>query len=208
MAGTGSGVGAVAAGRLDRLRPLRHLAPFAGSVTAYADREGRTQSGITCWVVEVPGGRVSLVLSAGPARGFSGEGALVSALMNRRIATPSGESDTSGLDCVEDAASGRVGYDLHRAAFFDRELPFDRTALAPEGSRLAAAEALAGRGAVQLASDGASATVTSGSGTYGVRRVDGAWRCTCPWWGRHRDERGPCKHVLATVIELSRFQTG
>jgi uncharacterized Zn finger protein len=25
-------------------------------------------------------------------------------------------------------------------------------------------------------------------------------RCTCPWYGKHQGDRGPCKHVLATRI--------
>ena len=37
-------------------------------------------------------------------------------------------------------------------------------------------------------------------GACKVRLVDGTWRCTCPWWGKHGDDRGPCKHILATVI--------
>jgi SWIM zinc finger len=200
---TRDGVGAVAAGGLDRLRSLRALAPFAEPVTVYGDGAGTTRSGVTGWVVEVPGGRVSLVLSPGPARGFSGEGALISALLNKWTGSPDVEPNMTALDCIEQAALGRVGYDLHRAGFFERMLPFDRSAVAPDGSRLAGAEALVTRGAVQLGPGDACATVTNGSASYQVRLVDEAWRCTCPWWGRHSDERGPCKHVLAAVIELS-----
>ena len=45
-----------------------------------------------------------------------------------------------------------------------------------------------------------SIVVTSGANEYRVRLVDGSWRCTCPWWGKHRGDRGPCKHILATII--------
>ena len=49
--------------------------------------------------------------------------------------------------------------------------------------------------------DGGDAyTVRSDANIYAVRRVDGEWRCTCPWYGKHRDDRGPCKHILATVL--------
>ena len=27
-------------------------------------------------------------------------------------------------------------------------------------------------------------------------------RCTCPWFAKHRNERGPCKHILAVQITL------
>jgi uncharacterized Zn finger protein len=29
----------------------------------------------------------------------------------------------------------------------------------------------------------------------------GGGRCTCPWFAKHENERGACKHVLA--VELS-----
>ena len=25
-------------------------------------------------------------------------------------------------------------------------------------------------------------------------------KCTCPWYGKHQGDRGPCKHVLAARI--------
>jgi len=28
--------------------------------------------------------------------------------------------------------------------------------------------------------------------------------CTCPWWGKHRGTRGPCKHVLAARLAAAR----
>jgi uncharacterized Zn finger protein len=40
------------------------------------------------------------------------------------------------------------------------------------------------------------AVVRSGAETYHVRQSS----CTCPWWAKHRGERGPCKHALAVSL--------
>ena len=81
-----------------------------------------------------------------------------------------------------------------------RELPFSRRTLDRPDGRLAKARELVASAAVVLTDDGCAAAVTSGSNEYRVRLVDGTWRCTCPWWGKHGDDRGPCKHILAAVI--------
>jgi predicted nucleic acid-binding Zn finger protein len=57
--------------------------------------------------------------------------------------------------------------------------------------RLLGAQKLVEERAVRLDDD--SAYVRSGDVEYLVRDE----RCTCPWFARHRGERGPCKHVLA-----------
>ena len=33
-----------------------------------------------------------------------------------------------------------------------------------------------------------------------LRRAERGWRCSCPWYGKHQDSRGPCKHVLAVEM--------
>ena len=64
--------------------------------------------------------------------------------------------------------------------------------------RLTAARALHAEGRVRPIDGGFE--VRSGERTYLVhRRADGTWGCTCPWWGEHHGDRGPCKHVLATT---------
>jgi|SRR6266496_826337 len=80
-------------------------------------------------------------------------------------------------------------------AYFHRELPYDRAALEKMHPRLLGARELVEQGAVTLSGD--SATVRSGDAEYLVRIEGGVARCTCPWFARHRGERGPCKHVLA-----------
>jgi hypothetical protein len=105
---------------------------------------------------------------------------------------------------MEAAAAGRLGYDVQRAEWFPRELPFSRRTLIRPDRRLAKARELVAAEAVVLTDDGRAAAVASGSNEYRVRLVDGTWRCTCPWWGKHGDDRGPCKHILAAVIASTR----
>ena len=33
-----------------------------------------------------------------------------------------------------------------------------------------------------------------------VRLAADGDRCTCPWYAKHRSERGPCKHILAVQL--------
>ena len=102
---------------------------------------------------------------------------------------------------MEAAGGGALGYDVQRSeCVCPRELPFSRRALDRPDGRLANARALVASDAVALTDDQHAAAVTSGSNEYRVRLIDGTWRCTCPWWGKHGDDRGPCKHILATVI--------
>ncbi len=64
--------------------------------------------------------------------------------------------------------------------------------------RMAGARALIADGAVTLVrATPFEATVRSGGVLHRVREVDGELACTCPWFGKHQGNRGPCKHVLA-----------
>ncbi len=182
--------GAVSVGGIERLRPLRDIAPFILSMTAFG-RTARTHSGETAcsvWSIAIEGGHLSVALSPEPARGFSGEGGLLHALSTR--------TDTQ----LEQAMAGRLGYDLHRAAWFARDLPFSRESLERPGGRLAGARQLVMAGAVDVRDDGLAGVVSSSANEYRTRLVDETWRCTCPWWAKHGDDRGPCKHILGTII--------
>jgi hypothetical protein len=103
-------------------------------------------------------------------------------------------------------AAGRVGYDAAEGAYFHRELPYDRVAIDRMHPRLAGARALVAQGAVRFVEPGSAgpgaegwraARVLSGDVEYVVRLGPDGDRCTCPWFAKHRDSRGPCKHVLA-----------
>ena len=217
-----------------RLAALAALARYATGLTVYAPGQRRRVSGsgdaialqASAWVLHLDRARLTLVVSPELYRGFSGEGAVLSALANvpeQDVARVSAElggqarlspgeiAQRTGLTevRVSDAlkvlgAAGRTGFDLATGAFFHRDLPCDRAALADTQPRLKDAWELVAARAVGPAratvGDGESAwDVRSGELTYRV--VLGADdRCNCPWFAKHRGERGPCKHVLAAGL--------
>lgn len=211
-----------------RLRVLEPLLPRARSLAVHADEAQQASA----WVLDLPGARLTLALSAEPWRGFSGEGQALRALMRmddeRAVAQVRAQLnwqpliDTAALahtlgvahSGVEDSlrilgASGLVGFDLAEGRYFHRVLPFDLSSVEDMHPRLAGARELLARGAVRI--DSASplaAQVTSGGTVHSVRELDGELRCTCPWYARHQGERGPCKHVLAVEASASAAAKG
>jgi hypothetical protein len=166
----------------------------------------------------MPALRLSLTLSPEPYRGFSGEGAVLESLASDEAADdadlisallswdPTIDVDAlasaSGLNArrVRDAltqlgTAGRVGYDVAEAGYFHRTLPYSADVVDRMNPRLVAARALAEAGGVTATGD--LAVVRSGATAYQVRLSAAGYSCTCPWWAKHRGERGPCKHALA-----------
>jgi hypothetical protein len=215
---SGPGRGAVSLAGVGRVATLMPLLRFAKALRVYGPAAGaHHQAG--AWELELPGMRYTLAVSPEPWRGFSGEGAVLEHLATDEAAgdadmvgmllnfEPTVEigllADRSGLTAERVRAAltqlgtaGRVGYDLHEAAHFHRELPYDRDQVAQLNPRLTAARALADSGAVRL--DGDQARVTTSGGVRQVGIEQGT--CTCAWWFDHRGSRGPCKHVLAARI--------
>lgn len=155
-------------------------------------------------------------------RGFSGEGAVLDALVTgdraaagrvgERLAgqaqlhaddlAPVAGSRTAAIDALRVlGAAGRVGHDLRPDAHFHRDLPFDRRAL-DDQPRLRRARELVDASAVDLEVGGAR--VRSDEAEYHVRAAAAGSTCTCVWFAKHRGERGPCAHVLAERIARSR----
>ena len=205
---------------LDRLKPLEPLLRFATALRGYAaphDPQGATG----LWELQLADGRLVLALSPESSRGFSGEGGvlwdladddasddadLVSALLAfepridvARLAAEAGlPADRVVRALGRLGAAGRVGYDAAEGAYFHRELPYDADRLAGMHPRLRDAQALVAAGSVRM--DGDTAHVRSGDVDHVVRRTAEGDRCTCPWFGKHRGSRGPCKHVLAVDL--------
>ena len=205
-----------------RLRVLEPLLRFATGLRAYAPAVAGPAPSI--WELVLHDARVSVTLSPEVSRGFSGEGGVL-----RDLADPSSGADAdlvAALLAFEpridvtalsvDAAlppervlralgrlgaAGRVGYDAHDAGYFHRELPYDPAVLQGMHPRLADARALVAAGAVVV--DGDVARVRSGDVEYVVRTTVTGTRCTCPWYGKHQDSRGPCKHALAVELVTS-----
>ena len=202
---------------LERLKPLESLLRFATSLRGYAaPHDAKGSAGL--WELQLDDARLVLGLSPESSRGFSGEGGVLWDLSDDQSADdadlvsallafePKIDIDLlaaeAGLtpDRVRRAlgqlgAAGRVGYDAAEGAYFHRELPYDPERLAAMHPRLRDARALVEAGAVRV--DGESAYVRSGDAEHVVRRTPQGDRCTCPWYGKHKASRGPCKHILA-----------
>ncbi|WP_067457791.1 SWIM zinc finger family protein [Actinomadura macra] len=215
--------GAVCLAGANRLQTMLPLLRFARALRVYGPSVTNTSGPVSsAWELELPGMRYVLALSPQPARGFSGEGAVLEALATDEAAgdadllgaqlsfepcvDPDLLSERSGLDLARTRAaltqlgtSGRVGFDSAEAAFFHRELPYDPARVADLNPRLRSARALADDSAVRFVDEN-TAIVVSNGGDRQVRFDRDRASCTCPWWFDHRGERGPCKHVLAARI--------
>jgi hypothetical protein len=166
--------GGVGVAGLERLRVIEPLLRHTATVRTFGLDTG------SAWLLELPGARLTVMLSPSVSRAFSGEGGLL---------------DDAGL-----AAAGRAGFDLADGTSFERALPLDALVLQADQPRMRDAVALVEAGAVTLEAD--RAVVYSRNTGYVVRQAAGGERCTCTWFATHGLGRGPCKHILA--VRLSR----
>lgn len=217
------GPGSIGLAGLARLRLFDRVARHATGLRVFAT----AGDGSTGWQLDVPGARLTLVLSPEVWRGFSGEGRALHQLAD--AASPAGIAAVRGALGWEPrlgadalaattgrprdevagalaalALSGIVGFDLAEGGFFRRELPFDLGRGERLQPRLRDARRLVERAAVRIESADATGLVAwvagAGGVEYRVRSTDDGWSCTCPWYGRHRGGRGPCKHVIAVQL--------
>lgn len=206
----------------NRLRELLPLLRYATNLHIYAtEADGEDQA--SAWEVELPDTRFTLMVSPSPGRGFSGEGANLSALgiadedtgdhaeqiIDLLAWLPGSDAGAIGmalgLDLVQVeaalaylAASGRVGFDLAEQAWFHRELPFAVDRVVKDNPRLVAARQLIADHALRY--EGDVVVVDLGDHIQQVHRTSDGVRCSCTWWQRYGCSRGPCKHVLAVEI--------
>ncbi|MFG2005422.1 SWIM zinc finger family protein [Spirillospora sp. NPDC048911] len=207
----------------ERLRTMLPLLRFARALRTYGPAvAGGSGPVASAWELELPGMRYVLTLSPEVRRGFSGEGAVLDALITDEAAgdadligallafeprvEPDLLAERAGVDRARVKAaltqlgtSGRVGYDTAEAAHFHRELPYDPDRVAAMNPRLRSAHALVDEGAVDFTADGLAVVTVDGRPRQ-VRFDGDRVSCTCPWWADHRGGRGPCKHVLAARI--------
>lgn len=220
------GGGSVRIAATERLHVLDDLGRHIGGLRVYAGAGG------SAWELTLPGARFTLGLSEEAWRGFSGEGQVLADLA-RASDEPAGEAVRAALRWQGrvDAAAlaeqcglspgavhaalarlgsrGIVGYDLAEASYFHRELPYDYTTVEALHPRLAGARDLAEQGGVSLdhwGNESPEAWVRGADVEHRVTCREGEWRCSCPWWARHRGERGPCKHVLAVRMRLGELE--
>ena len=202
-----------------RLAVLKDLLARADSLHAYSAEGGQASA----WVLDFGSARLTVALSAETWRGFSGEGQALRALMGQdaesfgvlqrvraglawqaavdepALSAQLGAPTTKVRDALRVlGSSGLVGFDVFESSYFHRVLPLDLSQVEELNPRLADARELLRAGAVSLDSvEPFRASVASGDVVHQVRDVEGELRCTCPWFAKHRGDRGPCKHVLA-----------
>ena len=213
-------------GGAHRLCIIEPLIRQASSLRIWVDRD----SHVSAWIVGNPSGTLMLMLSPDVERGFSGEGqalqeisasegrqhlASIRAQLKWQDALRVQElANEASIDSgtVEQALSvlgtqGAVGFDLSDQAYFHRELPFSNEAIEKYQSRLQGARELAANTfATRVPGAGPDQVfdVRSDDSVYRVTLMaSGEWRCTCPWYGKHRGQRGPCKHLLAVRLQTS-----
>ncbi|ONF68690.1 SWIM zinc finger family protein [Amycolatopsis keratiniphila] len=164
---------------LHRLRIVEPLTRFVQGLTVYT----RPDSEVATWVLRLERARLVVTLSPEPSRGFSGEGGWLNVL-------------AEGLEAPE-LVAGRAGHDVVDGTWFPRELP---SGAAPANGRLAKARELVATGAVRMLPDGGYEITRAGS----VQRVRlSPAGCTCAWWAKHQENRGPCSHVLAARMSAA-----
>jgi hypothetical protein len=214
--------GAVQTGALHRLRVLEELVRFADRLRVY----GSDDIEASCWELDCGDARFSLMMTHDVWRGFSGEGqGLVdlaqdvspsiinrtrsamtwqSVLDPRELATRllSAHDFATGLAIL--STRGQVGFDPYAGHYFHRELPFDLNAIVKLQPRLKGAHKLIDDNKVtSVKNQPPTFEISSTDTIHTVRLLDTESKCTCPWYAKHKNRRGPCKHILAAQIFAS-----
>lgn len=208
---------------LHRLSALKRIMGDVEAIFFYAPKDG--EKGPLLLEVKLPGAKLVLSLTAQSHRAYSGEGALLEHLARTEIlenadCVASLLQFESKIDCgylarslklsnleLESAlsvlaVSGKLGYDVEDASYFHRELPHDKDRILKDNPRLIGAGKL-----LEAVSEEESGVwmVRSGDLEYRVHYRSGEnldfARCTCTWYLKHQNSRGPCKHILAVKLK-------
>ncbi|KMQ60449.1 SWIM zinc finger domain protein [Chryseobacterium sp. BLS98] len=212
-------VDAVCVGGLHRLRLLEPLLPYIDQMQVFP--HAHMQS--TTWQLRMGNLRFSFSVSREAWRGFSGEGAVLNSLIDdipdewidaldkyayaNQSFNPSAFALNENISLEKTvnltgklAAMGLLGYDQDENGFFYRRLPFKLSRVVGLNPRMKNAEKLIAEGKVEILNKNAVRTEARVEGT-GVHHTviieNDKERCTCEWFSKYQDERGPCKHVLA-----------
>ena len=208
---------------LHRLSALKRIMSNVNAVYFYAPNDG--EPGQMMIEVCMTGANITLSLTAKSYEGYSGEGALLDSLSTPKILECADKIDdilnfesrldidkiSKSIGIVKNdmndamellAVSGKLGFDVRDRAFFHRELPDDPDRVLKDNPRL--------EGAKKLVEDTEYIYdniwhVKSGDTTYRVifptdENLENA-KCTCTWYLKHQNSRGPCKHILAVKLK-------
>ena len=217
--------GAVYVSGLHRLSALKRVLTNITAITFFKPADA--EPGAALVVAELPNCRITISLTAEAWHGYSGEGALLTSLAHQDLIEDSeiigkkltfnaiidvmkmAQTWNMNTDRAMDAlallaVSGKLGYDAFDKAYFHRELPDDPDRILKDNPRLVAAQKL-----VEMATKSGDSTwmVRSGSTDYRViyDPDNGVEKCTCSWYLKHLNKRGPCKHILAVQLKEDDF---
>lgn len=215
--------GAVYASGLNRLSALKRCLTHISAMTFY--HLSSEEPGPFMAEAELPAARLTLSLTAEAWQGYSGEGALLASLARPDVLEDAGS--IAGALCFDAAVeqaqtanrwsmsesrakaalaflavSGKLGFDAREGAYFHRELPDEPERAWKDNPRLKAARGLL----EQVKKTGVHQwVVRSGETEYRVSyppdKTAKEAKCTCAWYLKHQNQRGPCKHILAVQLK-------
>ncbi|MCL1935898.1 MAG: SWIM zinc finger domain-containing protein [Defluviitaleaceae bacterium] len=218
--------GALPVSGIHRLSALKRIFTNITKIKFFAPADAVLQKEPTSFMVQVEfsGGRISLGLTAEAAHGFSGEGALLSALATADVVEDAYDisniltfnskvniNDIRKKHNIEQkraeeamvylAVEGKLGWDLDSGAYFHRELPDDPNRVLKDNPRLVAAKKLI-EDKNNIRKDGENTYIVHSKDTKYVVDYKGNAdsKCTCRWYFDHKNGRGPCKHILAVSL--------
>ncbi len=208
---------------LHRLSALKRIMSYVNAIYFYAPEDG--EAGQMMLEVCMKGASIILSLTAKSYEGYSGEGALLDSLSDLKILEYADRIDdilnfesrldldvmSKSLGMIKKdmnaaiellAVSGKLGFDVRERAFFHRELPDDLNRVLKDNPRLVGARKLMQE--TSYVEDDVW-HIKSGDTIYRViyptdMRVENA-KCTCAWYLKHQNSRGPCKHILAVKLK-------
>lgn len=167
-----------------RVRAIEPLLPSCDFLRIWADDE----MGISGWEVSGASGRLFLLLSPQPHRGFSGEGQNLQSLA------------TAPWEFTQ------AGFDVTTQSYFDRTLPLDLTGMQKIQPRLKSASKLLEQGELiivkRITVTEIDLTVPGTDTQHYVRLRDDGDACSCRWHSQYQGKRGPCKHILAARMRI------
>jgi hypothetical protein len=208
-----------------RLIALHDLIPSAQRLSIATTPEGN----ISLWTLHFDEFRFTLALSPEVWRGFSGEGSALTDLGKQPdpdLEQALLEQFDAGFDADEAAirlgvtlpqvrralaalaSQGQVGYDHHSKLWFKRCLPGNDALIHQSNPRLAQAESWIEKGAVIVENPDPGKlrgkVHVSAAVAHHVAIDSGNARCTCFWFSKFENSRGPCSHILALQLAANR----
>lgn len=206
---------------LERLQLIEDLLPISDELRVYTDEN----LSFSTWVLRMGALTYSFCISSEPWRGFSGEGKLLESLaleyQKQLVAELNAQlhwQQNISLETFERsfqvnpakikvalsilASQGKLGYDIFHKTYFHRVLPFNHLLSDKIYSRLVNARELVRNDAIKIVKQGEPciAMVLSNHNQHRVELAHEDHKCTCPWYSKYQHTRGPCKHILATLI--------